>query len=55
MVRFGAVISFNEQPVTSPQLLAGFARAAEEAGRDPDVSSARRTLKRITREVIVRV
>ena len=34
MVRFGAVIDFNEQPVTSPEFLAGFSQAAEDAGFD---------------------
>ena len=33
-MRFGVTIDFNDQPVTSPAFLAGFAQAAEENGFD---------------------
>lgn len=33
-MRFGVTIDFNDQPVTSPEFLAGFAQAAEETGFD---------------------
>ena len=33
-MRFGVTVDFNDQPVTSPEFLAGFAQAAEEFGFD---------------------
>ena len=33
-MRFGVTIDFHDQPVTSPEFLAGFAQAAEESGFD---------------------
>ncbi len=33
-MRFGVTVDFNEQPVTSPEFLAGFAQAAEDCGFD---------------------
>ena len=33
-MRFGVTVDFNEQPVTSPEFLAGFAQAAEDYGFD---------------------